>query len=134
MQVLQPTLEPWRAAQLGRAAAQALIHFGSPTMHNAPNNALLTDLKALTKPCVFETLDALARRIHRDRKDDVLDLAAIKARFREGIFHLVRVQAEHPSSGRRRLIGFAWLNGKRREALEAALLKLEPVGAYEGVA
>lgn len=81
--------------------------------------ALLTDLST-KRPWGFSTLAELARRVHRDRAGDALQLRPAVIEFRDGPRDVAEVLAED-AGGRVRRIGFAWLNGAHWRTLEAAL-------------
>lgn len=109
------------------------LYFASPTMPSDQSYALLPDLRATTKPAGFASLDDLARRIHRDRRGEVLQLTPAMVRFRQRDGAVVKILAFQPASERSRLIGFAWLHGRPPEALQAALDRAQPAtGVWDG--
>ena len=100
-----------------------------PSARATYDYALLTNLHPLTKPTVFPTLPALARRIHRDRLGQALMLRGDRVRLRHDntIRPVVAVYGLDQVGNRTRFIGYAWLRGRDTEALEAALDAIEPM-------
>jgi hypothetical protein len=89
--------------------------------------ALLTSAQPSAKPWVFPTLDALARRIHRDRRGEALDLRTTKINVPPfGQRTVTAIYALDQVGGRARFLGYAWARGQSREALQAALQAVEP--------
>lgn len=120
-------LASWRAARLGPAATAAIHAFRSPTMPAEADYALLTSARPSAKPWVFPDIDGLARRIHRDRRGEALDLRTTKINVPPfGIRRVIAVYGQDQVGGRTRFIGYAWARGQSREALEAALQAVEP--------
>ncbi len=105
----------------------------SPVLPRDAMFALVT-ADAGDKPYVYGTLPDLARRIHRDRGRDGLQLRAVHVRFKDGPRKAVQVMAMD-AGGRTRLIGYAWISGRPWEALQAALDAEEASGGrWQGVA
>ncbi|MDP3853176.1 hypothetical protein [Phenylobacterium sp.] len=100
-----------------------------PGARAAYDYALLANLHPLTKPMVFADLSALARRIHRDRQGQALQLRndRVHLAFDGSIRRVVAVYGEDQVGQRTRFIGYAWLNGRDWEALQAALDAAEPM-------
>lgn len=78
------------------------------------------------RPFACDQLGQLARRIHRERGHDALQLTPERVTFRGEIRDTVRVVAECPISGEARLIGHAWVNGRDWRVLAAALEQHQP--------
>lgn len=127
-----PVLPQRQAKRLGPVVTQALEHFRSPTMTPGVPYALFPCLGPLTRPWGYASLSALARRIHRDRGPDALQLRPVRVRFRDADRELTEVLAEDQQAGRVRRIGFAWIAGRDWRALQAALDAAVPVAAVEG--
>ena len=90
----------------------------------------------LEKPVAFATLSDLAAAIHRDRGDAGLELADAPLRTlgqdesRPG----VSVWTQGEDGERRDYLGWAWVNGAGRQALQAALFAVAPIVAVRGAA
>lgn len=87
--------------------------------------ALLPDAKGAL-PVACQSLGDLARCIHRRRRRDALRLADAPVEFADRVRDMVEVSADEldgdgHATGRTRLIGHAWLGGRDRRVLEAAL-------------
>lgn len=105
----------------------------SPCLPRGIDYALVT-AKAGGKPWAFDDLPALARRIHRDRAGEALQLRPVRIRFRDRPRDAVQVLALDQLGGRVRLIGYAWICGRSWQALRAALDAADASGGhYEGV-
>lgn len=114
-------LDPLERRRLSETDAETRRFFRSPTLPaNAPY-ALLPQLEGQPKPAIVPSLKALARRIHRLRGADGLELRPTKVRFRDQVRDVTEVLAIEEASGRRRRIGFAWHAGRPWQALQAAL-------------
>ncbi len=116
-------------ARYGPGPGPAFAHFRRPAaMARHDRYALLTDVETPgAKPRPFPTLAALARRIHADRRGEPLQLLDARlmlqgdaAPGRAG----VAVYADTGES--RRFIGWAYLGGGDRLALQAALFAAQP--------
>lgn len=86
--------------------------------------ALLPLLDATTKPYGFTTLADLANHIERQRADQVLqieDVDTLQFRDEPGLHDGVEIWTLDLDGSRDRLIGYAWLSGKGRDALQPAL-------------
>ena len=86
--------------------------------------ALLPRLDATTKPYGFTTLADLANHIERQRADQVLqieDVDTLQFRDEPGLHDGVEIWTLDLDGSRDRLIGYAWLSGKGRDALQPAL-------------
>lgn len=126
-----------RLDRLGPFVADAIRHFRSPVMPIAEPGgvapyALLPSLAPGVKPTILPSLEALARRIHRERGSDALQLSRATLTFRDRARHVTQVMATEPASGRTRLIGYAWHAGRPWEALQAALDRTVPAATVEG--
>lgn len=130
-----PYADPLSTPERGRLDARladTLRQFRSPTMPaNAPY-ALLPQLEGAPKPAIVPSLQALARRIHRLRGADGLELRPTKVRFRDQVRDVTEILAIEEASGRRRRIGFAWHAGRPWQALQAALDETLPSAAVGG--
>lgn len=105
----------------------------SPCLPSGVSYALVT-ARAAAKPFVYASLDALARRIHRDRAGEALQLQPVRIRFRDRPRPAVQVMALEQLACRTRLIGYAWISGRPWEALRDELDRAEAsAGAWEGV-
>lgn len=116
-------------------AAHGLIRRGSDlsdrsdfrrriTMAADARFALLTRLDPMTKPTVFTDVDALARRIQRDRGLqglDMEDVEDLELAGRPDPTPAVAVWTTDVDSRRDRFLGYAWLDGHGLEVLKAAL-------------
>lgn len=82
----------------------------------------------LTKPAAFATLRDLAAAIHRDRQGAPLQLveASLRGRDEAEARDGVSIFTLTPDGDRRRYLGWAWLGGGGRRALEVALFSLDP--------
>lgn len=129
---IAPTLAPNVAAVLGPHCTAAILHIRSPDMPHGLTYALFPTLTPGRKPWGYPSLQALARRIHRDRAGDALQLHQEKVSFRDHVREVTAVYAEDPTSQRVRFLGYAWTGDRPREALEAALRQLQPVASVEG--
>lgn len=83
--------------------------------------ALLPSYGYGMKPFVYRTLADLARRIHRDRGQDALELRPAVIPFRGGHRKVTEVLAHDQRSERARRIGYAWHGARPLEALKEAL-------------
>ncbi|MNS63784.1 hypothetical protein D3C72_968880 [compost metagenome] len=86
--------------------------------------ALLPRLDATTKPFGFHTLPELAAHIERERADQVLQIEDVDTlQFRDvpGLHDGVEIWTLDIDNSRDRLIGYAWLGGRGRDALQPAL-------------
>jgi hypothetical protein len=119
-----------RAQAVYSAAVLAALDL-SPSLPSGVPYALFPNVQPRMKPFAYPSLDALARRIHRDRRGDALQLRTVTVRFKDRPRSAVQVMAED-IGGRTRLIGYAWLAGKPREVLEAALERVEALDAQQG--
>ncbi|MBW8815561.1 MAG: hypothetical protein JF588_19240 [Caulobacterales bacterium] len=131
----QPVVQPLSLRERRRlpaALAQSLTHFRSPTLPVDAPFALLPELGPFARPVILPSLAALARRIHRLRGDDGLELRHATVLFRDRGRTVTEVLAIEEASGRRRRIGFAWHAGRPWEALQAALDAERPMHAVEG--
>ena len=107
-----------------------------PAMPDDARHALFTDPKrADLPPVVFGDAHALARSIHRRRGQDPIQLEDATLRFRNRGADCKGVSIWTVSEGgdRRLFIGWAWLGGKGREALQAALDAVLPPVAEAGL-
>lgn len=115
-----PSIEPYR-----------------PAMPDDARFALFTDPKrADLPPVVFADAHALARSIHRRRGQDPIQLEPVQLRFRnraEARCKGVSVWTVSEGGDRRAFIGWAWLGGKGRDALQAALDAVLPPVAEAGL-
>jgi hypothetical protein len=90
----------------------------------------------LDKPAAFPTIADLAAAIHRRRKDAGLELADAPLRLlgqdesRPG----VSIWTQGEDGQRRDYLGWAWVNGAGRLALQAALFEAAPIVAIQGAA
>lgn len=94
--------------------------------------ALLTTQATAAKPIAFPDIQALARRIHRERRGEALLLSPQTLRFQDGEIRKVTVvYGVDQIADRRRFIGYAWHKAGDWRALEAAIEAVEPptVGA-----
>ncbi len=92
--------------------------------------ALIPDAPG-ARPVACASVGDLARCIHRRRRRDALRLADAPVEFADRTRAMVEIQAdevddEGHATGRTRLIGHAWLGGRDRRALEAALNAVVP--------
>ena len=94
--------------------------------------ALLPRLSQPVRPHVFPSLQALARRIHRERAGEALQLRPAQVRFRDRIRDVTEVLAVDEAGGRTRRIGYAWHAGRPAEALRAALEATVPQAEVGG--
>lgn len=125
------TLSPLERLRLSETQAETRRYIRSPILPaNAPY-ALLSKLEGDTKPMILPSLQALARRIHRLRGDDGLQLRPTKVRFRDHVRDVTEVLAIEEASGRSRRIGFAWHAGRPWQALQAALDETLPDAAVQ---
>jgi hypothetical protein len=108
------------SAQTATAMA-ALNEFGASRLIETPDFALLPKVGFGLKPVVFPTIYDLARRIHRDRGHEALDLQPATFRFAGAFWKGVEVLAIDQRSERTRRIGHAWISGRPIEVLKAAL-------------
>lgn len=89
--------------------------------------ALWTDDRN-AKPSVFLSIDALARRIHRERGDATLEIKPVEDLEIEGADGLrpgFSVFTEYDGH-RVRLIGHVWIDGQSRDVLQAAIRRNRP--------
>ncbi len=90
----------------------------------------------LAKPLAHSSLDELAGSIHRDRGEAALELADAPLRLlgqdesRPG----VSVWTLGEDGQRHRYLGWVWLDGGDRQALQAALFALAPIVAFADAA
>lgn len=118
----QSTMLPHEAAVLGPVCTAALLRWDCPEMPpGGVRYALVPRMEPRgKKPFGYDSLAALARRIHRDRAGDALQLKPARLRFQDEIRDVVEILAED-AGGRVRRIGFAWIGGAHWRVLEAAL-------------
>ena len=87
--------------------------------------ALLTKLDPLTKPVAFPDIDALARRIQRDRGLQGLDMEAVEdleLAGRPEPTPAIKVWTTDVDARRDRFLGYAWIDGRSDlEVLKAAI-------------
>lgn len=115
-------------------AANLAAYDLAPHLPSGVPYALVT-ARAGDKPWAFPSVAALARRIHRDRGPDALQLRPVKVRFRDRPRDAVQVYAVDQVGGRERLIGYAWISGRDWTVLQAALDHVEASGgAWRGAA
>lgn len=110
-------------------AEAAMLDARRPDLAMNPDFALVPDARPGTKPTVYRSLDDLVRRIHRDRAGQALQLNddRLFVRSEAAPRKVVAVYGLDQVGGRTRFIGYAWLKGQGREALQAALADAEPV-------
>lgn len=125
-------LDAGEVRRLGEHSALSLNRLRSPTMPDGVAYALLPRVGYGVKPAVFASLAALARRIHRERGHEALELRPERLTFRDSPREVTAVYARHPVSDRLRFIGYAWHAGRDWRALEAALQATVPAGLVEG--
>lgn len=92
-------------------------------------HALFRDLEPATKPLRFETLADMARHLERRRDGRQLDLEEVEDLEFRGSDDLhvgVRVWACDAGGDRDECLGVAWLDGRGRDSLTAALLSVRP--------
>ncbi len=92
--------------------------------------ALLPDRAPRTKPAVFPDLPSLARRIHRDRLGQALQLRPDRVIVdgQVGPLSVIAIHAEDAAGNVTRFLGYAWLEGRGLDALKGALdATLSPV-------
>lgn len=93
--------------------------------------ALLTSLPANDKPVGFQTIDALAARIHMMRRGAPLSLSDVSLTFKgdRASRRAVAVYTQDESGSRDSFLGYAWVNGQSWRALSTALYAIEPNSA-----
>ncbi len=117
------TATPLRLRRYAPHLAATLTHGRRPPLPSA-RYVLLPKLDNVTKPKAFPTLAALAACIERERGQQALHLVEVEdLEFRDvsGLHRGVQVWTLDLANEKDRLIGYAWLNGRGREALEPAL-------------
>lgn len=119
---------PHPASIFARAINPDSEYFRCPELPDGSRFALIGPDPA-RRPTGYATRQALALGVHRRRGDDALILSPERIRFRDQVRDTVRIDAECPASGRRRLIGHAWIGGADWRALEAALAAIVPTQA-----
>lgn len=101
--------------------------FMRPFMPADARFALMTDLQPSTRPIVFPDLDGLCRAIHRRRGAAGLELVDVTLNgWRDQPRAAVQIWRRDDLGQRERQLGFAWLDGRDRRALEAALYRQQP--------
>lgn len=122
---------------LTTTAAQARRETCRPALQDDVRYALLQRPdRWLDKPAAFATIADLAAAIHRRRKDAGLELADAPLRLlgqdesRPG----VSIWAQGEDGQRRDYLGWAWVNGAGRQALQAALFAAAPIVAVPSAA
>jgi hypothetical protein len=90
--------------------------------------ALITSLPRTEKPTGFQTLDALAARIHKLRRGAALSHDDVNLTFKgqAAARRAVAVYTQDEGGTRDSFIGYAWLNGQSWSSLSAALYAIEP--------
>jgi hypothetical protein len=129
-----PYLDPLDAGERRRLSATRAELYRSIRSVFMPADAayaLLPQLEGAPKPCILPSLAALARRIHRLRGQDGLQLNPTQVRFRDRVRPVTEILAIEEASGRCRRLGFAWHAGRSIEALRAALDEAVPVAATD---
>jgi hypothetical protein len=120
----RPHIEP-AALLAAHGHALAATHLKRrPYMPHAVRYALLPELSPTAKPVVFPDLDSLARRIHRDRDGQTLDLTEIEdleLQGRPDATRGVAVWTLDAGNDRDRFLGFAWLDGGGLQLLQLGL-------------
>lgn len=108
-----------------RTALEILSNLGSPNMPDADVRfALLTRPNHIgTKPVAFASLDQLAASIHRRRRERPIWMLDANMKFEgeETVRRGVSVWAVGPDGAATDFIGWCWLDGGQRRALQAAL-------------
>lgn len=91
--------------------------------HEARYALLRQPTKPQAKPVVFDSVTALAAALHRDRKGEPIQLfdAPIYVEGENEQRAGVSVWTLDVEGGRSRYLGWAWLNGCGRTALQSAL-------------
>ena len=115
-----------RANLLGPAAADAILHFRRPSMDDAVAYALFPS--CAEAPIVYPTLRRLARAIHAARGSAGLQLVddQLMLQGSDKPRAIVSVYLQDEGGSQAGFIGHAWLNGRSRRELEAALFALSP--------
>ncbi|MES2034908.1 MAG: hypothetical protein V4466_12095 [Pseudomonadota bacterium] len=124
------------SAQEGRLYSPAVLAALdlAPSLPAGCPYALVT-AAAGAKPWAFPGLAQLARRIHRERAGEALQLRPVRVRFKDGPRDVVQVLCVDQVGGRERLIGYAWISGRDWTVLTAALDAGEASdGEWRGVA
>lgn len=110
-------------APRNQSGARRALQCRKPDMPRFPY-ALLPRLDATTKPYGFTALADLANHIERQRGDQSLQIEDVETlEFRDvpGLHDGVEIWTLDLDGSRDRLIGYAWLSGKGRDALQPAL-------------
>lgn len=129
----------FRRPRMPMPPAQAAIARGAsdsaqPSEPDRPVRfALFKEIHSLARPIVFPDLDALCARIHRDRAGRGIELQDAPLLFRQGEPPVdgVSIWIRTDDGLRGDFLGYAWADGRRRQALEAALYAREPVAVLE---
>lgn len=114
---------PTPPAFYGAAVQQALSTFRSPMMPPDIRFALVREpRRANAKPVAMATLPALARAIHASRGQRAIQLQDAPLNVQgwgelQGVSIFTLSEAGEPQT----YIGWAWLDGRPRQSLEAAL-------------
>lgn len=102
----------------------ATLTIGRRPAMPASRYALLPTLDNHAKVQTFRTLDALAAAVETARRGQALELVEVEdIEFSDvsGLHRGVQVFTLDMGNDRDRMLGFAWLNGGGREALQPAL-------------
>lgn len=115
-------------------AEAAMLDARRPDLAMNPDFALVPDARPGTKPTVYRSAEDLARRIHRERAGQALQLKddRLLVRSEPAPRRVVAVYGLDQVGGRTRFIGYAWLKGQGREALQAALEAVQPMAGRVG--
>ena len=120
-----------------QTAAEARKDCRRPALQDDVRFALLQRPdRWLDKPVTFQTISELAAAIHRRRNDAGLELADAPLRIlgqdesRPG----VSIWTQGEDGQRRDYIGWAWVNGAGRQALQAAIFEAAPIVATQDAA
>lgn len=113
-------------AAAGHIATGPLIPFHGrrPQMSDDIRFALFERIDPAAKPIAYLDLDSLARAIQRRRDLRAIDMVEepdLELEGRPGPTPAVAVWAQDAGGDRERLIGYAYLDGRGMDALQAAL-------------
>lgn len=107
----------------GHDVTPLLIRKG-PRMADDVRFALIPSFEPTAKPAVFADLNALARKIQRERGAQALDMTEIEdleLAGRPDAHRGVQIYTLDDGNGRDRFLGYAWLDGGGLETLKSAL-------------
>lgn len=114
----------------GPEVRAALTHFRRPLMSGLtgeiPAYAFFSQLGSLSRGRTFTRLADLVDHIHSRRGERSIELEEATLAWRDGTFTGVTVWLRDSDGLRSGFLGYAWLGGRGRHALEAALHAAKP--------